>query len=467
MIRNICCLCFLPLFSLAQKNTTPYIIQRLLSYKKEIPVVNGWFKNLLPQDVLPAELRKEYQYLVKTKENLYCGINGTGRLYKISDSSNTMIFHRADSTYYSGSDFFAANFAIDDNIYSYGGYGFWKTNGLLRNYNSYSREWDIQKINEEIPCNFHAGTGFWVDSRRKLLYITNPVIRNEGLKSDTSFSSINGRIIPSDQELYVLDLTTGMWKDLSLFSHLPLNLTPSPWGMWNIGDFNFTYMFSLLDNKVYVSSKDFNKRSSKIFNNIEKNVWFFIDSTLYSGNLELNSFDSLRVSIADFEVTGKPVYTATKEFAQNKVLFWGLVSLTIVGLTGFTHLIIRIRRNKAKNERAILKDGPVYTGKDKNLSSSELFTAVETYLIKYVCQKTIERQPVSIEEVNKLLGLSDKADSIQKKNRSDIISRINQKWEAANSSKLPLLKRQRSNFDKRSFEYSIQSEWMNKIKEML
>jgi hypothetical protein len=451
---------------MAQKNATPHIIQHLLSYKKEIPVVNGWFKNLLPQDELPGELQKEYQYLVKTRGNLYCGINGTGRLYKISDSSDKIIFRRTDSTYYSGSDFFAANFTIGDNIYSYGGYGFWKTNGLLRNYNSYSREWDIQKINKEIPCNFHAGSGFWADSRHKLVYVTNPVIRNEGLKSDTSFSSINGRINSSGQKIYVLDLITGMWQDLSLSSHVPLNLTPSPWGMWNIGDFNFTYIFNLLDNKIYVSSKEFNKKSSKIFNNIEKNVWFFIDSTLYAGNLELNTFDSLRVSINDFEDTGKPVYTVANESTQNKVLFWGLLSVIIAGLIVFTY-ILRRRINEGKMKGVILKGARGYTETVKDLSSVGFFTVVETELIKYVHKKTSEKYPVSIEEVNKLLGLSDKTDSIQKKNRSDIINSINQKWALANNSKLPLLKRQRSNFDKRSFEYSIQSEWMDRIKEML
>jgi hypothetical protein len=436
----------------------------LISCKKEIPVVNGWFENLLPQGELPPELRKEYQYLAKTNDGLYCGINGTGRLYKIKDSSNVMIFRRIDSTYYSGSNFFAANFTLDDNIYSYGGYGFWKTNGLLRNYNAYSREWDVQKLNREIFCNFHAGSGFWVDARHKLLYVTNPVIRNEGLKSDTSFSSINGKINPPGQRIYILDLISGIWRDLSSSSHMTNYLTPCPWGMWNIGDFNFTYIFNLHDNKIYVSSKEFTKRASKIFNNIDKNVWFFIDSTLYTGNLELNSFDSLGISITDFEDTGKPVYTVTKESKENKMLYWGLFLVTIAGLVGFIYRL-RIRRNKTKGKSTILKDIPGYTQKDSNLSTPGFFTAVETQLINYVYKKTSEKYSVSIEEVNKILGLSDKPDSIQKKNRSDIINSINQKWAVANNSKLPLLKRQRSNFDKRSFEYFIQSEWMDKVKE--
>lgn len=464
MVRNICCLCFLPLFSLAQKNATPYIIQRLLSCKKEIPVINGWLKDLVPQGELPNELQKEYQYLVKTKENLYCGINGTGRLYKITDSSNVIIFHRIDSTYYSGSNFFPAVFTVGNNIYSYGGYGFWKTNGLLKNYNNYSKEWDIQKINKEIPCNFHAGSGFWVDSLHKQLYITNPVIRNEGLKSDTSFSSINGRANLPDQRIYMLDLSTGIWKDLKLLSATPYNLTQSPWGMWNIGDFNFTYIFNLCDNKVYVSSKEFNKKASKIFKNIENNVWFFIDSTLYAGDLELNSFDSLRISISDFEDTGKPIYTVSTEFPENRMLYWELLSMSI-GLAGIIYIVLRSRRNKIKNKRTVLKDIPNYTGKNNPLSSDH-FTVVEKQLIKYVYDKNNENYSVSIEEVNKILGLSDKNDSIQKKNRSDIINSINQKWEVANNNKLPLLKRQRSDFDKRSFEYFIQSEWMEKIKEI-
>lgn len=461
-LKIACFLIFLPTYSIAQKHNTPEIIRRLLSCKREIPVISGWCKNLLPQEELPNELQKEYQYLVKTKESLYCGVNGTGRLYKITDSNGSIVFHRIDSTYYSGSDFFAAPFTIDNTIYSYGGYGFWKTNGLLRSYNVFSKEWDIQKSDKEIPCNFHTGSGFWVDTQYKRLYIVNPVIRNEGLKSDTSFSSINGRINLSDRSIYVLDLTTGIWKDLSSSFHLPPGLTQSPWGMWNVGNFNFTYLFDFRNNKLYQSSKEFQEKASKIFNNIEKNIWFFIDSTLYVGNLNLNIIDSLPVSINDFEDTGKAIYNESFLSGKTSNLYNRWFIIVSVGV--ITLSFILFKRKKIKFKLTEFSNSNLINSQNSNSTNGHLFSAIELELIRYAFEKNKQKSTVSAAEINKILGLSGKSESVQKKNRSDTITTINQKWAAAHGNRITLIHRKRSFDDKRSFEYFIHADWMEMIK---
>ncbi len=56
--------------------------------------------------------------------------------------------------------------------------------------------------------------------------------------------------------------------------------------------------------------------------------------------------------------------------------------------------------------------------------------------------------------------------TIQKKNRSDVITTINQKWAAAYRDQVALIERQRSSDDKRSFEYFIQPQWREKVKEI-
>jgi len=71
-----------------------------------------------------------------------------------------------------------------------------------------------------------------------------------------------------------------------------------------------------------------------------------------------------------------------------------------------------------------------------------------------------------VEEINKVLGLSGKNESVQKKNRSETINDINKKWAVLCGNKNPLILRQRSEFDKRSFEYFIQPVWLEKVGEM-
>ena len=47
-----------------------------------------------------------------------------------------------------------------------------------------------------------------------------------------------------------------------------------------------------------------------------------------------------------------------------------------------------------------------------------------------------------------------------------MITTINQKWAAAFRSQVALIERKRSSDDKRSFEYFIQPQWIEKVKEL-
>ncbi len=66
--------------------------------------------------------------------------------------------------------------------------------------------------------------------------------------------------------------------------------------------------------------------------------------------------------------------------------------------------------------------------------------------------------PTSIDDINRILGLSDKTLDIQKKHRSDLTLSINRKFTFITKGNTPLLRRSRSDLDKRSFEYFIEAE---------
>jgi hypothetical protein len=125
------------LYAIAQGPDSVYIvpktpfINQILSFKqlnaniilseatKQIPVKDGVI------DV-------NGQHLLKQGDDVYIFIMQTGFLYKlISQSPDSIIYKRLDKTVNINYNINCKNFIYKDNIFSYGGYGFWKNNGIL------------------------------------------------------------------------------------------------------------------------------------------------------------------------------------------------------------------------------------------------------------------------------------------------------------------------------------------------
>jgi hypothetical protein len=130
-------------------------------------------------------------------------------------------------------------------------------------------------------------------------------------------------------------------------------------------------------------------------------------------------------------------------------------------------------RWKYKNAKKEIKEAVTEKEQDREehreqlLSKEELFSALEASLIRFLLDKNQKDQTASVEEVNKLLGLSSKNEAIQKKNRSGIIHQINQKWSVRHGKEIPLIERHRSAFDRRSFEYFVSPFWQKKAAEWI
>lgn len=455
--------------------STPAIINHLLSQKKEIQVITRPFNasesfRILPQNKMPKQLWPENQYLVYTPGNLYLGINGTGRLYKMKNQGDTLHFVRDDSTFYLGNNFYAANFSIGDTIYSYGGYGFWKNNGLLRYYNKVAHEWEVIKTDREINSIFQNSSYFWVDAQNNRFYQAGQRIINDGLKQQSNSS------VQKNKNLFVLDISKGEWTELGSLKDDPVsNPVNSPFGPLFIGTFN-SYINDFIQNRKLYAKKPVIEKLKKLFTGYAPDVAYFIDSTLYFSNITLNSFDSAQLSINDFEYRGEQVYTplaAQSDFSGNK--FKKLIWLAIIPFALLISFVLYKFRKRKKDKRSQsgsnvpetdLPAQQKFNGRNGNYDHSQTFSEIEKELILFIYEKTVEEYTVSVEEINKVLGLSGKNESVQKKNRSETINDINKKWAVLCGNKNPLILRQRSEFDKRSFEYFIQPVWLEKVGEM-
>ena len=95
-----------------------------------------------------------------------------------------------------------------------------------------------------------------------------------------------------------------------------------------------------------------------------------------------------------------------------------------------------------------------------NNNEAEIFTLIEKLLITNIINNQIELgKKTSVYEVNKTLGISNKSIDVQKRKRSDTISSINDKFVLiVNINEYKLIKRARTDFDKRIYDFYISEE---------
>lgn len=87
----------------------------------------------------------------------------------------------------------------------------------------------------------------------------------------------------------------------------------------------------------------------------------------------------------------------------------------------------------------------------------------ERSLVVFLLEQSQNGEMVTIDQLNKLLGVSMKNSDVQKRSRSDMINSTNQKLALILEEPRPVIIKQRSEFDKRSFEYTIEPDLTNKI----
>lgn len=388
------------------------------------------------------------QNLIKSGKELYVFVNGSGRLYRISRKGDNINFVRVDSTSNFGYNIGSFGFSYKNHIYNLGGYGYWRMNGQLRVFNQRAQQWDIVKLNKEIPVLTGKTEGMlWYDILEGKIYTAYYIIRDEAIKTtnldETQFV----------YDVMMLDLQKLEWTRLGSLSsflkdkfQITKPITMSPWGqLISIGD-----KISLLDYKNNrIATLDVHKEQ---YQSLIREGWgssfYFRDSTLFFGNNSI--LDSLEMRHTDFILINEPLYTEEENLSRFKkstgYVFFA-ISLSLFGITAI--LIRNFRLKKEKNKKNLRQLSNI------NTSTQKIFDELEIQLLTLLIHNTSAGNPTSIEEQNKVLGLTRKTQEIQKKQRSDIILGINRKYSFITKSEDPIIKKNRTEFDKRSFEYFI------------
>jgi hypothetical protein len=407
-------------------------------YAIKKPISKFYFLGNSEKDFRPIPLNNKYQInnqiLVKTKNDLYILVNGTGMVFKATDTTNDKIaFTRIDSTIYHGYNYGAFVFPYHDTIFSLGGYGIWRYNGALRFFHK-SAEWNLLTINKEYPIVGHLF--YFSENDNQLITVqdeyNDPIVAKD-IKTD--FPVIEWDLVQKKNKII------GYLKNSKVIQYSTINF-PFLNGLIT-NDNNNTYLYDYEHNKIYKSKNEILSielvTSSTYFNKA-----FAIDNKIYFTKDANDSLSSITVSMADFELTPNQIYTPINANMPYYLIFGSLV-LFVPTL----YFFISYKKKKIKPADNIFN-----TENEEKL----IFTNLEKLIIESILTKSINNQFSTVEEINEIMGLSKKSNELKKRERTEIINSINQKFKIIFKKNNDLILRERSTLDKRYFQYIINAE---------
>ncbi len=430
-----------PSFTQTIRTPKTPILSLLYSNKNEISQINTPRRTSYVH--ISNNKKNIFQNLLKTKSGLYLIVEGTGQVYKATDTNNSEIFFtRIDSTLDYGNSYLSINFSYKDTLYSYGGYGFWRINGQLRYFND--NEWSIIKLNKEYKLTNEA---------------VNYLPKKSQLYALTNITNDEAEINKKSENQYVIKLNLATKENEILGKLNPyLSFIRKTQGcnIVNIEALNGTlfedfetrecFLINFEENRIYkLKSEKRNilfKNSKDVFKSL-----FEINGTLYY-EYSNNKLDSTKISIDDFIIIPEPVY-----FNNIAPIFTNrlIISLFVILLILLSVVLLRSKGN-IKCFLKLTKYDPI---PQNNIALDLAFSEIDQQLIELIYSKCQKGNSASVEEVNNCLGISKKTIEIQKRVRTEVINKLNHKFKIICDNQNDIINRIRSEEDRRYFRYTI------------
>jgi hypothetical protein len=462
-IKNIFLIIFINMVGFAQINAqnseldTVYFVKKTPFLQKILSLEDLYANIYLSDDnnIIPGQgtnFAEFSQEIIKDKKNLYVNFQRTGFVFKLFSQNDSLLeFRRIDRTINLNYNIGCYNFLYEDQLYSYGGYGFWKTNGHLRQFNVLDKQWDIIPLNKEIFSNEYR----WHSNKEGKLFVPFQDFENAGLKS-----------IPEDQfetksESYYLDLKQRAWVKLGMLDPSAKKIfredrNPSGFislqnGLLHIIN-DEIYYFDFIENKIYKSIKpDYNQfilRRIQLHNTFEYKgqIYFYYPSS--------KQFEIVQFSITNFELLTFPIWR--RDTGSDKYVALVLLFILII------FFITRFFKEKFQ-QKIVLSQLKQLKAK----SVSQAYMGTEISLIDILLKASLANKKIEIHQINHVLGIKDKNIGLQKKVRSDVINGINDKYQIITNSPNPLIVSIRKEDDKRFLEYFILASEVKEIQKII
>jgi hypothetical protein len=458
--------------SIGQTSIAPPIIRRLFSEKRGVIVKSYSSKNLAELKDLSDNFKFGGQEITKSRNGIFLNPLGTGRIYKLEKTlKDSLRWERIDSTIYTGYNFGSLFFNLDTSFYSFAGQGIFNHSGNLRTFNEATKEWDALNLSQSIMWVAKHGLFQSIDTANKILFIEAwPEHHDQSLKT---------RTIPHLQKsLWKLDIQTGEWTKIGYIKKGSMHImAETPFGTM----INFKQVVDIKKNKVYNLQQSTANKILLVFGTSSKPkelaYSYCIDSTLFFGGLD-GFIDSVTLNRNDLIDISETFYTPIEEdfpIKEREVL------IGLVVVLGITSLILFYKSSKKGgtqppvfitgiNQSADIKEEKNDKENQVVFRSGKLMDLLnerEKILLSFIYEHSLEERLTTIEEINKVIGAAQRNSEVQKRLRSDLIGTINDKLEIVSESKHNVIDKQRSEFDKRSFEYFIRPEHMQLVEKVL
>ena len=379
---------------------TPFL-QKILSLEDLYANIN-----LSPDNYIIPVLGTLYapngQEIIMDDKLMYVNIQQTGFVYQLFSQKDSLLeFRRIDRTININYNIGCYNFLYKDQLYSYGGYGFWKTNGHIRQFNAMDKQWDIIPMNYEIFSNGNR----WYSKKAEKLFVPFQIIMNTGLK-----------FIPENQfesqwESYYLDLKQKVWFKLGMLDPSVKKIfaedkNPTAFLSVQNGFLHLIndeiYYFNFIDNKIYKSIKsDYNQFFIRRygFRNVfedKEQIYFYYPSS--------GQFETLPFKLSNFELLNFPIWR--RDTGRDKYIAFVLLFITII------FFITRYFKQKIQH-RIVLSQLKHLKAK----SVSQAFVGTEISLIDILLKASVANEKIEIHQINHVLGIKDKNVGLQKKGK--------------------------------------------------
>jgi hypothetical protein len=410
-------------------------ITQLSDYNGSIVLSNS--TKLLP--LQGTSFAPNAQELIKNNGKIYIILAQTGFIFQMSEPvGDSVVFRKIDNTININYNIDCTNFIYKDQIYNYGGYGFWTKTPHIRKFNTVDQEWDI------IPTNIEVFTADyeWFSPTEGRLYVPFQKFENKGLKDPV----LNNGVY--DYSSHYLDIKTAEWIKIGKISKELIKLLDKKSNYPNYYYDNGrifiindeAYLLDYVHNRIYKSKRaDLNQFF--IRNSLDMTV-FFYKGQFYKYQISNKSFKNWKLNMNDFQLLNYPIWGS-----DYKILMTILVFASILIVIVFLGWLFN-RSVKKKIEKAQLKAL-------KSKSINQAFTEIELGLIQLLIDANGTKKNVEIAEINHVLGIKDKNIGLQKKVRSDVMNSINDKYIFITQGDTGLIGSIRKEDDKRFFEYFI------------
>jgi len=135
------------------------------------------------RDLLPSS-EGIYEFQIGSSSKYYLTIHCTGQVYELDKSTWTL--KRLDQTFFRGANCKSSMFMRGGDIYSFGGYGFWKSTNVITKYDFIAKEWlSIAAEGDIPPAIFDGFAGYSPKNDR--FYLLSTVEMNDTEKK-TAFN---------------------------------------------------------------------------------------------------------------------------------------------------------------------------------------------------------------------------------------------------------------------------------------